>query len=115
MISVSFEMVFASVLFAALLGAVSGALYLLFQSFFTLISSYDKRWLKKQSKEKEKRGIFTGIFDCFFVLAIGITYIVSCYVFLDGVFDIYSLIALTVSFCLSNKTLCLILHSNNST
>ena len=115
MISVSFEMIFASVTFAAFLGATSGVVYALFQRLFTAVSKYTGRWFKKQLNDKDKRGILRNLFDCLFVLTVGLTYITSCYIFLDGVFDIYALTSLVLTFLLGNKALCLILNSNSST
>ena len=115
MIPISSEMVFASVAFAALAGVACGVLYSLFRLLFAMIMKLLNRWLKKQFSDKENCGILRNLFDCLFVLFVGLTYILSCYVFLDGVFSIYSLLTLVASFLLSNKTFCLILNSNSST
>lgn len=115
MISISFEMVFSAVLFSSFAGAVFGALYSLFASLYLAISKQIERRFKKQLNERKNDSIFKNLVDCFFALLVGLSYIILSYIFLDGVFEIYSLLSLIVTFLVSKKALCLILHLNNST
>ena len=100
MISISFEMIFLSVVASALIGAISGILYSFIRTSNTMVRKFISSRFKKQFIEKEKYGILGNLFDCFFVLAVGLTYITSSYIFLDGAFEIYSVMSLVLAFLL---------------
>lgn len=108
-------MILTSVVSSALIGAFFGALYSLLHFFSYTVQRLLKRLFKKGVAEKTKSSFTGNIFDCFFVLAVGICYFISCYIFLDSTFEIYSLASLILAFSLSKRALCLILRVNRST
>lgn len=97
MISVTFDMIFKSVVFSLLLGAVSGLIYSVlhvFSSFFTGVAFR----LFKKKKRTLRRSFLSNLFDFLFFLSVGTAYILVLYASTDGVFYLISLVSLSVGF-----------------
>lgn len=93
MISITFEMILRAVIFSVLLGTSSSMLYVLGRSLINIIKSM----LKKKGCHGSSSALL-NVYDFFFVLAVGIVYITGNYTFCDKPFDLYSFIALFLTF-----------------
>lgn len=91
MITVSTGMVFRSVLFSALSGMIFGFL----RSALLCLVNVIYRSIARKSKPGKVRALNGGFLrhavDFLLVFALGVIYLLSGYVFLDGAYEIYSL------------------------
>lgn len=103
MISISFLMILKSVIASAVIGVISGVLYGLVRILAKMIRRmiFDK--LKVKQASTGRTGLLANSFDFFYTVTIGCAFLLSLYVFLDGVFEIYSFIALILSFVYSTR------------
>ena len=112
MITVTSDMIFRAVVASSLLGVISGTIYALmrvFSSLFCAILSRIFKGKKETFKRVYKHAAFSNVCDFFFVLAIGIAYVLILYSSTDGVFYPVTLAALCVSFTAANSTVLSIL------
>ena len=104
MISVTSDMVLRATIFSLVLGVVSGSIYAVFARLTLILLKMvfkNFRW----RKSVRHTSVFRHVFDFVYVVAIGFCYILSLYVFTDGVFFLCTLAALFLGFMLSVKTL----------
>ena len=97
MISVTSDMIFKSVVFSLILGAVSGLIYSVWHVFSSFFMEVAFRLLKRQ-KRAPRRSFLPNLFDFLFFLSVGIVYILILYAFTDGIFYLISLVSLLVGF-----------------
>ena len=114
----SANQILLSLIFSMLFGIAAGGLYksasctvsgvrCIFKSVISACksSSFSDFNDKKQGQKHKIVYINQNIFDFFFFTTFGILYIVLCYITLDGVFRIYTLIFSAASFFISKNTL----------
>lgn len=103
MITVSTEMVFRSVLFSALSGMIFGFL----RSALLCLVNVIYRSIARKSKPGKVSALNGGFLrhsvDFLLVFALGVIYLLSGYVFLDGAYEIYSFSVLILSSVLFNR------------
>jgi len=115
LIPIPFSMLLSSTVFSVLLGIFSSILY----SFTELLARVICRFLNSHFKRKNAKNanflFLRNAFGFSFALCLGITYILCCYILLDGVFDGYSMILLLLSFLFTRKTFFkLFMHKNKA-
>ena len=103
MITVSSAMVWKSVLFSALAGMIFGLLRSLLIFLINAVGG-----IQRGSKRRFWKNTFVGGFwrhavDFILVFSLGMVYILSGYVFLDGAYEIYSFSVLILSSVLFNR------------
>ena len=114
----SANQILLSLIFSMLFGIAAGGLYksasctvsgvrCIFKSVISACksSSFSDFNDKKQGQKHKIVYINQNIFDFFFFTTFGILYIILCYITLDGVFRIYTLIFSAASFFISKNTL----------
>ena len=111
MISVTTDMILKSVLFSLLTGAIYGGIYSFLKADFQLFKGLLCRLFKRKNT-REKRSVFGEIFDFFFALTVGATYLLILYSFTDGVFYPISLVALLLGFNLVARILSVLLKAS---
>ena len=109
MISVTSDMIFRSVLYSLILGALSGLMYTLavyvFRLLFRMLVRRDFCEINHMSIR-----IFRNTADFIFSFSIGVLYLLVLYAFTDGVFNLVSLTALFVGFFSFRGTLRIFLN-----
>ena len=104
MISLSIYMVLKAVAFSTVVGAVLGIVYTFIMSLsgfliFTLLHAG-----KKQDSVILIQSIVKNVFDFSYTIITGTLFLLVLYAFTDGVFEIYSFIALVLSFIFCRYT-----------
>ena len=109
MISLSADMIFSAVIYAAVIGLILGAIYALFCGIGVLLCRIIRKRDLRRNSEKKRAGIIVNIFDFFFTVFAGTVFTVLSYVFTDGAFSAYSLVAYFVGFLLGKNIILRIL------
>ena len=93
-------MLFKAIASSALSGVAAGFLYALLRLLISALMTTFERISHSKKGRGNRLGFFRHAVDFAFVFSLGIIHLISCYVFLDGVFSAYPLIALAVMFFL---------------
>lgn len=97
-------MIFRCALFSLMIGLVFGGLNCLCGVIFALIKKLKSRIFPSRTLTAQKQ-ITNHVFDFFFALFVGITYLFAVYTFTDGAFYFISLVALLLGFAFAKYTL----------
>ena len=103
MISVSSEMIFKLIVLSVAFGGISAIFYRGVSCATLLLAKALSRRKSPAESTGMKPSLFRQAFDFLFAFAVGISYLLISYVCVDGELEIYSIIALFVSFLLTNK------------
>ena len=103
MITVSFGMIFRSVLFSALTGVIFGFMHSMLLWVFRLSSNIFYRKSKCIKCLSYKSGFLRHLIEFVLVIVACLVYILSGYVFLDGAYEMYSLSALVLTSIVFNR------------
>lgn len=105
MISVSSEMIFKLIVLSVAFGVISAIFYRGVSCATLLLAKAFCRRKSPSESTGMKPPLFRQAFDFLFAFAVGISYLLISYVCVDGELEIYSVIALFVSFLLTNKAI----------
>ena len=103
MITVSSEMILKSVLFSALSGMIFGFVRSLLLCFIIAVGSVLKGNQITSGMSDCRGGFWRHVVDFILVFSLGIIYLLSGYVFLDGAYEVYSLSVLVLSSAAFNR------------
>lgn len=109
MIALSADMIFSAVACATVIGVILGAIYAFFCGMSALFSRIIKLRDSREEEDKEGVGILVNVFDFLFTVFAGMVYIVLTYVFTEGAFSAYSLLAYLIGFLLGKSIILRIL------
>lgn len=110
MISITMEMIFRHAAFSLIFGAVLGLFYPLLIIIFSLPYALIKKRRAIGGKTPEKT-IGVHIADFVFITFASVVYLLSGYILLDGVFNVFTAFLLVVSFVMSKRFFAKILHN----
>ena len=103
MISTSFDSILKAVLFFSCFGVGVGCIYALLIRVTLFLKTVFLRKPLIKSEEIANRGFFWNLFDFLFTLTVAVVCIISYYVILDGVFELYSIILFVTFYTLSKR------------
>lgn len=104
MISVTAGMIWKSIFASAIIGALFALVSALTKKCVALIKSLIFR--KRSRREtRNKSGLLANIVEFLFTFAIGISYLLLLYAFVDGVFEIYTLVVFLAVFFTTEKAI----------
>ena len=105
MIALHSDMILTSVIFTSVLGVLSGGAYSLLRHLLWRIRKVFVRILGVKNNSERRHSILLNLFDGFFVFTVGLVYMLSSYTLVDGVLEIYSIIALLIGIVAGKRAL----------